>query len=202
MDSEQKWFYLGADDVPRGPVGREELLDLVRLGVAREDAMVWRDGFSGWKPYRDVEQELKNPVVQPAPAPSPIKRAPTTEPLPKQLPTRQSAAVQARPRIARAHLTVGLAFVTAAIVLVTVLYKYSDPMRADESSPAAMLPQAERSNYEFREAGPLPVRVQNPFDASEVFEFPPGTSAADARDAVADVLMKRAAERRNRRKPG
>src|SRR5262245_27448232 len=30
----------------------------------------------------------------------------------------------------------------------------------------------------------IPVRVANPFDASEVFEFPPGTSQTKARDAV------------------
>ncbi|MEJ1963163.1 MAG: hypothetical protein WDO56_17060 [Gammaproteobacteria bacterium] len=40
-----------------------------------------------------------------------------------------------------------------------------------------------------------PVRVRNPFDRSEVFEFPPGTSRADARSAVAELLMQRARER-------
>ena len=44
-------------------------------------------------------------------------------------------------------------------------------------------------------AGP-PVRVKNPFDAREVFEFPPGTTKAEARQAVADLLMQRALERR------
>jgi len=41
-----------------------------------------------------------------------------------------------------------------------------------------------------------PVRVKNPFDDSEVFELPAGTSNAEARAYVADVLLKRAAERR------
>jgi hypothetical protein len=39
------------------------------------------------------------------------------------------------------------------------------------------------------------VRFANPFDADEVFEFPPGTSQSQARDAVADVLLKRAVSR-------
>jgi hypothetical protein len=43
-------------------------------------------------------------------------------------------------------------------------------------------------------AGP-PVRFANPFDRSEIFEFPPGTTRAEARDAVADILMQRAQER-------
>ena len=40
-----------------------------------------------------------------------------------------------------------------------------------------------------------PVRVQNPFDKREVFEFPAGTSEQEARDAMADMLLKRAIDR-------
>jgi hypothetical protein len=40
-----------------------------------------------------------------------------------------------------------------------------------------------------------PVRVANPFDASEIFEFPHGASEADARDAIAGFLMERAVNR-------
>ena len=43
-----------------------------------------------------------------------------------------------------------------------------------------------------------PVLFKNPFDATEVFEFPPGTSKDDALAAVADLLMKRAMERQTR----
>ncbi len=48
-----------------------------------------------------------------------------------------------------------------------------------------------------------PVRLQNPFDSSEVFQFPPGTSAAAAREAVANLLLERGRARveRLRRKP-
>jgi len=41
----------------------------------------------------------------------------------------------------------------------------------------------------------LPVRFTNPFDATEVFEFPSGTSETEARQAVADLLLQRARER-------
>jgi len=44
---------------------------------------------------------------------------------------------------------------------------------------------------------PTPVRFTNPFDATEVFEFPSGTSETEARDAVADLLLQRAHDRRN-----
>lgn len=40
-----------------------------------------------------------------------------------------------------------------------------------------------------------PVRFRNPFDKSEVFEFPAGTSRAEARKAVAQLLRERARER-------
>jgi hypothetical protein len=41
------------------------------------------------------------------------------------------------------------------------------------------------------------VKYRNPFDASEVFEFPAGTSRTEARDAVAEFLLQRARERRS-----
>ncbi len=40
------------------------------------------------------------------------------------------------------------------------------------------------------------VQVTNPFDATEVFEFPAGTSESAARDAIAERLLQRARERR------
>ena len=44
---------------------------------------------------------------------------------------------------------------------------------------------------------PVPaVRFRNPFDASEVFEFPPGTTQMEAWDAVRETLLRRARERR------
>jgi hypothetical protein len=50
------------------------------------------------------------------------------------------------------------------------------------------------------------VKFVNPFDAREVFEFPAGTTRAEARDAVAEILLQRARDRqglftdRNRRR--
>lgn len=46
----------------------------------------------------------------------------------------------------------------------------------------------------------VPLRFKNPFDASEVFEFPPGTTADEARVAVAGLLAQRAQERLARRR--
>ena len=43
-----------------------------------------------------------------------------------------------------------------------------------------------------------PVKFANPFDRSEIFQFPPGTTRQEARDAVAQILIDRASERRHR----
>jgi hypothetical protein len=43
--------------------------------------------------------------------------------------------------------------------------------------------------------GSEPMRIRNPFDRTESFEFPPGTSEAEAREAVTKVLMERAHDR-------
>jgi len=40
-----------------------------------------------------------------------------------------------------------------------------------------------------------PTRFANPFDASEIFEFPAGTTEDDARQSVAEILFERARER-------
>ena len=41
-----------------------------------------------------------------------------------------------------------------------------------------------------------PVRIKNAFDATEVFEFPPGTTGSESREGVAELLLRRASDRR------
>jgi hypothetical protein len=41
------------------------------------------------------------------------------------------------------------------------------------------------------------VRVKNPFDPKEVFEFPAGTTKAEARKIVSELLLQRAVSRGN-----
>ena len=44
-----------------------------------------------------------------------------------------------------------------------------------------------------------PVRIKNAFDATEVFEFPTATSESEACEAVAELLLSRARDRRAER---
>lgn len=64
----------------------------------------------------------------------------------------------------------------------------AEPPRLSESLAASPAPQVEPARE-------LPVTFVNPFDAAEVFEFPPATSEAEARDAVAELLLQRARDR-------
>lgn len=63
--------------------------------------------------------------------------------------------------------------------------------------PQSHLPATSPTSEGAAVAG-TPVRFANPFDANEVFEFPAGTSEAEARDAVAEILMERAMERQRK----
>jgi len=44
---------------------------------------------------------------------------------------------------------------------------------------------------------PLPVQIVNPFDKTEVFQFPAGTSDDESREKVAQILMQRARDRQS-----
>lgn len=52
------------------------------------------------------------------------------------------------------------------------------------------------------ESSGAPLRIANAFDATEVFEFPYGTSESEARDAISELLLARARERQAQRPRG
>jgi hypothetical protein len=91
---------------------------------------------------------------------------------------------------------VGVAVIAAGVTV--VFSKESSSERKSFSQLAqSTIPSAPDP---FVEEPPPPVelptvRVKNPFDESEVFELPAGTTRAEARAYVEDVLLKRAAER-------
>jgi hypothetical protein len=85
------------------------------------------------------------------------------------------------------YLSLALAFgVIGAAYVVVAPGKHADQIsRLPPSQLPASAPTSEGA----------PIRFANPFDAKEVFEFPAGTTEAEARDAVAEILMERAMER-------
>jgi hypothetical protein len=71
---------------------------------------------------------------------------------------------------------------------------------ADRHPPAPAVASA-APLAELAPAGPAephgaPLRIKNAFDATEVFEFPPGSTESEAREAVAELLLSRARDRR------
>ena len=74
------------------------------------------------------------------------------------------------------------------------------PVVGRSVTPAAINlsgPAAVTTHQPAESMGPT-IRIRNPFDASEVFEFSPGTSEAEARQAMAKVLLQRARDRQFR----
>jgi hypothetical protein len=217
MTTEETWFYLGADDEQCGPVTRAQLVALVQQGHVPDAALVWRPGYEGWRPIRTVEElkatGAKSPEKAPVPRSPEPKAAPTTAALQQLLGQPREAAPKAPPpkvaaskprpaakragaRKDRTPVAVGAVFAVAAVAAVAAMYRYSNPGRV--APPAAAPPVVAQADVEIPAEVPTAppiVRVKNPFDESEVFEFPPGTPASVARDRVADILMKRAVER-------
>jgi hypothetical protein len=78
----------------------------------------------------------------------------------------------------------------AAFVLVSASYGLVAWRKATPSLASTFETKTSAAQVE-----PEPMRFQNPFDPKEVFEFSPGTTEKAAREAVAEVLMKRALAR-------
>jgi hypothetical protein len=99
------------------------------------------------------------------------------------------------------ELALALAVTFAGVAAGYAVYSYWKPigsgsMQASRIHVAStdFQPDPEPLEPELEPVG-APVRVANPFDASEIFEFPYGTSEADAREAIAGFLMERAVNR-------
>jgi hypothetical protein len=110
------------------------------------------------------------------------------------------AAVKARSassaRILRSSLLVLVSFALAGVIAAAVLSE-SDKRAALPPPAPAVVPVSETppAAQAAELPTPEPVVLVNPFDATEKFSFPPGTSKADARDQMAALLLQRAAER-------
>jgi hypothetical protein len=117
---------------------------------------------------RRTDEHGANPTLEPS-------RPPTSAPLPRL----------------RRPLLLSAAIGVAGTLYVLTQSAGVSPSAADSSEQTA----PSQSPVPQQLAEGEVVRFANPFDADEVFEFPPGTSQSQARDAVADVLLKRAVSR-------
>lgn len=109
----------------------------------------------------------------------------------RDLPHREELAERTSP-VAIAGF--GAVLILAAFMGYEVLKPVPDVPALPPPPPLAQADEAPRAIATVVEQAP-PVRVRNPFDKKEVFEFPPGTTPEAARAAVADALLERARER-------
>jgi hypothetical protein len=111
--------------------------------------------------------------------------------------TGEFAAVPAsRTKLVRAPLLILCGIAVAGTIAAAVLHQ-SEP----DLDPGAMvitLPPPEPLPIQLVKLAPdePEVVLSNPFDPSEKFHFPPGTSKADAREQMANLLMERAIGRK------
>jgi hypothetical protein len=89
------------------------------------------------------------------------------------------------------EVAIALSLALAAIAAGYALY---DVGPAEPGARQAAVAQPQWSTMQT-EPGGEPLRVANPFDSTEVFEFPAGTSEADAHEAIVGFLLERATRR-------
>jgi hypothetical protein len=103
----------------------------------------------------------------------------------------------ARAKLVRSPLVMlcGLAVVGAALAAAALHDSYAPSAAPAAAAVAPPSPPPVQAASEPAPEEPKYVEVVNPFDATEVFRFPPGTSKAEARDQMAELLLKRAIAR-------
>lgn len=89
MSDDAIWYYSNAAKQPNGPVGIAQLKEAMHAPGWYERALIWRDGWPQWRPWKEVAAELGIPLpvhaevtapppsrpAPPAPAPAPRPQA-------------------------------------------------------------------------------------------------------------------------------
>ncbi|HKU16321.1 MAG TPA: hypothetical protein VJQ52_18150 [Steroidobacteraceae bacterium] len=162
-------LYSGLDTMPA-----------VETELSARDLRRLTDDFLG-KPAEPSEfGQHRAPPSAPAPTPSAVKARSGT-----------------RGTMLRSSLLALVSIALAGVIAAATL-RESDKRAAVPPPPPAVdpVPAPAPEVQPAPSPPPEPVVLVNPFDASEKFTFPPGTSKADARDQMAALLLQRAVERR------
>ncbi len=102
-----------------------------------------------------------------------------------------------RPHRPAAHVSVFIGVAAAMLVAFVAFSRQTTPDLPVRTFASTVPQQPDAVAEPIQVVAPElpPVRFKNPFDKTEVFEFPAGTTRAEARDAVAEILRQRAQER-------
>jgi len=82
MSEEAIWYYSNAAKQPNGPMPLSQLRDALHAPGWYERALIWRDGWPQWRPWKEVAAELGLPIPLAAEvtAPPPSPQAPPSRP--------------------------------------------------------------------------------------------------------------------------
>jgi hypothetical protein len=117
----------------------------------------------------------------------------------------RAAIVDSPPNRLRWHQTPVGKMAAGTIALAALAWWCGSQLAGRPSPPVAAVTATIPQPVLMTETANHAVHLVNPFDAAEVFEFPAGTSAAESREQVAQILLQRARERQirwERIKPG
>jgi hypothetical protein len=115
----------------------------------------------------------------------------------------QPMITTADPYALAARIALSLCGLVATATMAAAVYIQLPSLRANSASTVLAPPETAQQRWSTAMSEPdaepvavaKPVRIANPFDETEVFEFPAGTTNAEARAAMTEVLMERARER-------
>lgn len=141
-------------------------------------------------------EELRELSDYPAFTPRECAQLLTQPPTTRRSPPRQPVAARASGMRSITAISLAVTFGVVCALSVLMANRETDQLSAHNSERwTQSVPSAPETKAQLELAAGVPVRFANPFDANEVFEFAPGTTDDEARDAVAQILVKRAMER-------
>jgi hypothetical protein len=181
----------GSDDTIELVLTSEQLLDLSQAAEVAEVAQ----GAAPAPEHSVVAPAPVSVVVAPVPGPITPTFSAATQSVVKDIPASRALRWHQTPIAKMAANT--LAFVAFAWWSVSQLAGQS---QAHPQAPvtAAVRPIAIAHQPALVTNPPQPpVQVVNPFDKTEVFEFPAGTSGDESREKVAQILLQRARGRQS-----
>jgi hypothetical protein len=111
---------------------------------------------------------------------------------PQQLKVLSKASTVGAMQQHKSRILIGAAIAAVLVVLGSVALLAAKPQPLPAPVIQAPRPAPPPPRAEPPAAAAEPVLFKNPFDRTEVFEFPAGTTQQEARDAVATLLMDRA----------
>ena len=173
-------WYVAINDVPVGPVKRDELARKIGTGAVHGKSLCWREGFDDWRPLGEVA-ELSSLLAQrriptPPPRPAPDVRPPPRPP-PRIAPARETSNV----------VPIGGRMGAAA----ADTFDSEDEKTVMTEAPAAIIEQLRRESLSpsSPDLSPLPIGDPTGASAPSPSVIPAASSTPSMRPSAAPMSM-------------